>query len=270
MRTLVRHEQLFTPWLTLAGTLGMGGRLDPRERELLILRVALRTESAYAWGGHAQLALGVGLTRAEIAAVSDASATWSDSDAALLHAADELCTDNCVSEATWAALVATHDNVQLIELLALAGFYRMNAGISNSLGVELEPGRGLGEAPTDNVSVDRPSTTTPPRATTSPGGVGLAGTWRTIFHHPTGDQDLTLDLNTSHGEIGGAVINPALKVTVPLVEGKLDGDRFWFRAPMSVPVQLEIRYEGTLQGDSIAGSITIQGGGTFPFDGIRT
>jgi alkylhydroperoxidase family enzyme len=44
MRTLVLHEDLLWPWLTLAGKLGPGGGLSPRDRELLILRVALRTE----------------------------------------------------------------------------------------------------------------------------------------------------------------------------------------------------------------------------------
>ena len=140
MRTLVRHEALLMPWLTLAGTLGTSGRLAPLDRELVILRVALRTECAYEWG-HVLLALGVGVTEAEIRALSDASAAWSDADAALLHAVDEVCADDCVSDETWSALAATRDDVQLIELLALIGFYRMNAGMLNSMGMQPEPGR---------------------------------------------------------------------------------------------------------------------------------
>src|ERR1700694_5378783 len=93
MRTLVRHEALLMPWLTLAGTLGTTGRLAPRDRELVILRVALRTECAYEWP-HVLLALGVGVTEAEVRALSNASAAWSDADAALLHAVDEVCADD--------------------------------------------------------------------------------------------------------------------------------------------------------------------------------
>src|ERR1700730_9722354 len=147
LRTLVRHEDLLMAWLTLAGKLGYGGRLAPRDRELVILRVALRTECAYEWA-HAPLALGVGVTASEIEALSNASASWSDADAALLHAVDEVCADDCVSDETWSAPAAARDDVQLIELLALIGFYRMNAGMLNSMGVQPEPwSPRLGEVP---------------------------------------------------------------------------------------------------------------------------
>ena len=52
---------------------------------------------------HVLLALGVGITEAEIQALSNPSATWSDADAALLHAVDEVCSDDCMSDETWAA-----------------------------------------------------------------------------------------------------------------------------------------------------------------------
>ncbi|MFI7103501.1 hypothetical protein ACIBK8_29615 [Streptomyces sp. NPDC050161] len=35
------------------------------------------------------------------------------------------------------------------------------------------------------------------------------------------------------------------------------------------PVRLEISCNGTVDGDSIAGDITVQGTGPFPFDGAR-
>jgi hypothetical protein len=48
--------------------------------------------------------------------------------------------DNSVSDTTWAALCATRDDQQVIEVLVLIGFYRMNAGILNSLGAQPDPG----------------------------------------------------------------------------------------------------------------------------------
>jgi alkylhydroperoxidase family enzyme len=144
--TLVRHEDLLRPWLALGGKLLFSGRLPPRDRELAILRVALRTEAEYEWANHVSAALAVGVTGEEIDALPDESASWPDADAALLRAVDELCSDDCVSDGTWAALASSRDDVELIELLMVIGYYRMNAGFLSSLGVQPEPGRPrLGE-----------------------------------------------------------------------------------------------------------------------------
>ena len=57
-----------------------------------------------------------------VAAGPDASG-WSDAEAALLRAADELHTDATVSDDTWAALVKAYDEKQLIEIPTLVGQY---------------------------------------------------------------------------------------------------------------------------------------------------
>ncbi len=89
------------------------------------------------------------------------------------------------------------------------------------------------------------------------------------FHHPAGDQDLALVIETSNGGISGSVTNPALGITVPIAEGRVDSNRFSFKAPMKNPVKMEIGYDGIVDRDAISGEITIQGGGTFPFAGTR-
>ena len=59
---------------------------------------------------------------------------------ALIALADELCADDCVSDITWTALRARWDDAELVELVALAGFYRMVSGFLNTLGVQLADG----------------------------------------------------------------------------------------------------------------------------------
>jgi 4-carboxymuconolactone decarboxylase len=277
MRTLVRHEALLMPWLTLAGTLGISGRLTPRDRELVVLRVALRTDCAYEWA-HAPLALGVGVTEAEIQALSNPSARWSDADAALLRAVDDVCADDCVSDETWSALAATRDDVQLIELLALIGFYRMNAGLLNSMGVQPEPwSPPLGEPPSRSVGSRPQSPVARPSATPSATGATttnqtdsrLDGTWQIVFDHPAGEQQLTLVIDSRNGGLSGSVTNPALGISIPIVEGSVDGNRFSFNAPMTQPVHMDIGYNGIVDRDAISGEITIQAGGAFAFHGTR-
>jgi alkylhydroperoxidase family enzyme len=266
IRTLVRHPDLLNAWLGLGTKLLFSERLPTREPELVVLRVARRTSAAYEWGGHALGAQAAGLTIAEIRAVLDDTYTWSSSEAALLKAVDELCADSFVSDATWAELSATRDDQQLIEVLVLTGFYRMNAGILNSLGVQPDPGMpSFGEPP----SPTAPAETSAVPADDSPGYGDVGGTWQVVFHHPTGDQDLTLVLTVTEGVVSGSVINAAAGITVAITEGQVDGSRFAFAAPMTAPVELAITYAGVVHGDALRGEVTIAGGGTFPVDGHR-
>jgi 4-carboxymuconolactone decarboxylase len=274
--TLVRHPDLLKPWLNLAATLLLSTRLSPRARELTILRVALRTTCEYEWANHVLGALAAGATEGEIRALSDPSAAWPDADAALLRAVDDLCDDDCVSETTWAALTATRDEVEIIEILTLIGYYRMNAGLLNSLGVQTEAGRAhLGQVPSVSVAGPRPRPARPSTTESAGGGFpgatqkGVDGTWQITFRHPAGDQELTLGLETRGGALVGSVTNPALGITVPIADGTVEGQRFSAKAPMTMPIEVDIQFDGAVDGNEIAGTVTIRGAGAFPFDGTR-
>ncbi|HKX69644.1 MAG TPA: hypothetical protein VJM75_00365, partial [Acidimicrobiales bacterium] len=96
----------------------------------------------YEWTQHARIAAAAGLTADEIErARHDAGdPAWAPSDALLLHAADELHEQSCLSDASWAALAERYDERQLIELPMLVGHYHLIAFTLNSLGVQVEPG----------------------------------------------------------------------------------------------------------------------------------
>ena len=139
--TLVRHRGLFRRWLPFGGKL-LSGRIPARDRELVILRTAWLCRSNYEWGQHVLIARSVGLPDEEILRVqggADADG-WSGFDRMLLRATDELHTDACISDETWAALDEHYDEQQLIELPMLVGHYHLVAYALNSLGVQLEPG----------------------------------------------------------------------------------------------------------------------------------
>jgi alkylhydroperoxidase family enzyme len=137
--TLVRHPGLFRRWLPFGGKL-LAGKIPERDRELLILRTGWHCGSAYEWAQHVRIARTVGLTDDEIARVREGpdAPGWTDLDATLLRAADELHADACVSDATWAALAERYDERQMIELPMLVGHYHLVAFTLNSLGVQVE------------------------------------------------------------------------------------------------------------------------------------
>lgn len=139
--TLARHRRLFRPWLRFAGRLMPGGTLPRAESELVILRVAHVTGSAYEWVQHVKLGRSAGLTDAEIERVPLGAQApgWTTRQALLLRAVDELHDDDRIGDALWAQLAREYREHELIELCLLAGHYIMLAMTLNSLGVQVEP-----------------------------------------------------------------------------------------------------------------------------------
>jgi 4-carboxymuconolactone decarboxylase len=167
--TLAHHPRLLKRWSAFGGVLLYGGALPARERELLILRSGYLCQAPYEWGQHVTIGLASGLTDDEVARVAEGPTAdgWSDDDALLLRAADELHADSRIGDATWAPLAARWDAQQLIEVCMVVGQYHLVAMTLNSLGVEPEsddfpvlpafPGHaGRAAAPTPGGSVARP------------------------------------------------------------------------------------------------------------------
>jgi alkylhydroperoxidase family enzyme len=138
--TLLHHPRLAGPWLSYNGVLLFQGTLDPRLRELVILRVACRTRQPYEWAQHVRLAEGVGVTAAEIDAIGDDAGAWTGVDADVLAATDQLLERYRIDDDTWTRLTAHLDERQLVELVFVAGTYTCLAMAFNSFGIELDPG----------------------------------------------------------------------------------------------------------------------------------
>ena len=140
--TLANNPRVFRRFNQLGGTLLFRSSVPDREREIVILRVGWNARAVYEFGQHTVIGRRAGITDEEIRALADDSVPsgWSDDDLALIALADDLARDDCVSDKTWAALTARWDEGQMVELLVLAGFYRLVSGFLNSAGVVLDPG----------------------------------------------------------------------------------------------------------------------------------
>jgi AhpD family alkylhydroperoxidase len=136
--TLGRHRGLFRRWLWFAAALMPGGKLPRRETELVILRVAHNAGSEYEWAHHERMGRRAGLSDEEIARVREGADApgWSERNALLLRAADDLHANRKIDDELWGQLSATLDEVRLIELCMLVGHYEMLAMTLNSLQVE--------------------------------------------------------------------------------------------------------------------------------------
>ena len=86
----------------------------------------------------------MGISDEEIARVKRGpeAEDWTELEAAVLRAADELHSDACITDETWVVLAAHLDERQLIEVPMLIGQYHVVSFTLNTLGVRREPGLG--------------------------------------------------------------------------------------------------------------------------------
>ncbi len=142
-RTLAVHESLAARMRPLgAGILGHG-LLEPRVREVLILRTCARCGAEYEWGVHvAFFAESVGLREAEVAATALGDAEdplWSERERAVIRLADELHDTAAVADATFAELERHFTAAQILELVIASGWYHTISFVIDAARVELEP-----------------------------------------------------------------------------------------------------------------------------------
>jgi alkylhydroperoxidase family enzyme len=137
--TLGRHPELFRRWVSFGGTL-LAGTLPGRDRELAILRTAVRCRAEYEWSHHAGTARRLGVTDEELAALRGPrdGHRWSADDLALLRAVDEMHDTWALSDATWAPVHERFGDAGAIELVMLVGQYHLVALALRVLRVEDE------------------------------------------------------------------------------------------------------------------------------------
>jgi alkylhydroperoxidase family enzyme len=141
--TLARYPALAQAFHTFNGHVLFGTSLSPRQRELLVLRVAARRQATYEWRQHVVLAGDAGITLDEVARVAQLDdgpddPGWAPVDAALIRAVDELLAQARVADATWQELTAELGVDQLMDLVFTVGAYDALAMALRSFGVQLD------------------------------------------------------------------------------------------------------------------------------------
>jgi 4-carboxymuconolactone decarboxylase len=141
--TFAQHPPLMQAYHAFNGHLLYTTTLTPRQRELLILRVAALRDAEYEWEQHVIIAADAGIDDGEIARIrAGGDAGWSAFDAAMLRAVDELVHDARITDATWAVLAGELDRQQLMDLVFTVGAYDLLAMAFRSFGIELDADLG--------------------------------------------------------------------------------------------------------------------------------
>jgi 4-carboxymuconolactone decarboxylase len=140
--TLARNPALLEAMNPQGFYLLRGSSIPPREREMLILRIAWLAQSEYEFGQHTVIALQAGLSIEEITRITQGPdvKAWTGFEASLLLAVDELHQNSVISDATWIDLTKQYNDIQIMDMIATVGQYRMLAMLLNSLKINLDEG----------------------------------------------------------------------------------------------------------------------------------
>jgi len=116
------------------------GKLPPRARELVILRIGWRAHSEYVFCNHVRISREIAIPDAEILGVREPErcTEYSATDRRLIDLADEIYDTARVAPATWAALEAAFTPEEMVELVLVAGLWRAIAGFVNTAGTPLD------------------------------------------------------------------------------------------------------------------------------------
>jgi alkylhydroperoxidase family enzyme len=138
--TLAYHPELAKAWLQLNAQVLRKTTLTERQRELLILRVAVLRKSPYQWAEHVPMARRCGLDDSDIARIAygpDAP-FWEPLECALLRSVDELIVDGVISDNTWSVLNQHLEPRQLLDVIFTIGAYETSSWMARSFGVEFD------------------------------------------------------------------------------------------------------------------------------------
>jgi alkylhydroperoxidase family enzyme len=139
-RTMAKSPRVFGKMF--AGGLLDKGPLNLRQREIVIDRTTARLGCEYEWGVHVALFAGkVGFGDSEIAAIVHGvpdDDRWTAEEQALLALVDDLIDLHTLSDTTWDALTKHFDETQILEAIALTGYYHTISFLCRGLSLPLE------------------------------------------------------------------------------------------------------------------------------------
>ena len=140
MGVLAYHPELTAAYNHLISHALYFTTITPRQRELLILRVAHQRDARYEWAQHVYQAGVVGITAEEVERVRGGTQAdgWDELDAALLAAADELLADARIGDSTYAVLSRALDTRQLMDVVFTVGAYEVFAMAMRTFDVPLD------------------------------------------------------------------------------------------------------------------------------------
>lgn len=141
-KMMAHAENTVRHFMRMGNSLLTQANLNPRLRELSILRVAALCRSQYEWYQHEILGRQAGIPEEQIAAVREGidSPVFNELEKAVLQYTDEITLKVKSADETFHVLAKVLSHRELVELTLTIGFYNMVARFLENTGVQLEDG----------------------------------------------------------------------------------------------------------------------------------
>ncbi|MBW2091012.1 MAG: carboxymuconolactone decarboxylase family protein [Deltaproteobacteria bacterium] len=139
-RMLAHSPAAVREFLRFGNRLLFRAELDPRLRELAIIRVAEMHKASYEWVQHVPIALRCGVSREQIESMRNwrNSPHFTDEDKVILAFTEEVIRNSRPSEKTFAEATKFLNQASLVELTLSIGYWSMVAMFLETFEVEVE------------------------------------------------------------------------------------------------------------------------------------
>lgn len=146
VRMFAGTGDLFKPTLGLVRAMFETSGIEPRTRELIILRCAKLLDCPYEWQANAVMARNAGCSPSEIDAMAeDGPVSGQAPDATLVcTATDELTKTGTLTDATLGSMLDRFDAMTCRKLILMIGWFNLLSRFLNGCRVPLEMGDKLG------------------------------------------------------------------------------------------------------------------------------
>jgi hypothetical protein len=97
--------------------------------------------------------------------------------------------------------------------------------------------------------------------------MAVDGTWHISVETPIGARTATLSLASTGGTLTGTQSADGGSATI--TDGKVEGNKVSWKVAITSPMPMTLEFEGTVEGDRIAGNANAGAFGAMPFSGTR-
>ena len=146
-RMLAGTEDMYAAAVGLVTAVFKAEGVDPKTREMIILRAAKVLNTPYEWQANSAMAHNMGLSAEEVAAAaSDGPVSGINPDYVLVcQATDELSKTGTLTDATLSAMLARYDPVICRKLILMIGWFNLLSLFLNGCRVPLETSDKIGK-----------------------------------------------------------------------------------------------------------------------------